>query len=66
MHDLPQVLNDASALAVSWLGKLDWRTWTFFVLLWIIFPHLIRELVGLTILIGAVLFVGAFVVAVTH
>jgi len=67
MHnDLAQTLNDASAMAAHWFGQLDWKTWAFFALLWMIFPHLIKELVGLTILVGAAVFVGAFVVAVSH
>jgi len=66
MHDIPQVLNEASAQAAEWLGRLDWKTWAFAVVLLLLFPHLVREIIGVGILIGIAVYVAAFMVAATH
>jgi hypothetical protein len=66
MHDLPQFLNNASVLATEWLGRLDWRTWLFLAVLLLVFPHLVREIIGLSIVVGIALCIAAFVMTALH
>jgi hypothetical protein len=66
MHNLPQILNDASAQAVEWLSRLNFTTWAFAIVLLLLFPHLVREIIGLGIAIGIAVYIAAFVMVAVH
>jgi hypothetical protein len=64
---LPETMNDTAAIALAWIGRLDWKTWIFLAFLILFFPHAARDIVMAAILIGIVVIAVAFItVVVTH
>jgi uncharacterized membrane protein SpoIIM required for sporulation len=55
-----------AATATEWLSRLDWHTWLLAAVLLLLFPHLVREIIGLAIAVVIAVFVAAFIMTAAH